>query len=212
MLKFLKRIVVVVAVILLIIFLLQKINLLPSFKNIFSSKTINIEETPVIIQQINTLAQLITVTYSDEIVMDSSKLGNGMPSLFPMAFGTALTPPIDNLVIIGRGKVIVGNDLKNLNENDISLIGDSIHLTLPHAKILQTIINPSGFETFIEKGDWSEAAVTALKIKIRNEINDRAIQQNVLAKADERCKNIMEVFLRNTGFKKVAVSFSNQSP
>jgi hypothetical protein len=78
---------------------------------------------------------------------------------------------------------------------------------LPHAKILQTIVNPSGFETFAEKGDWSEAAVTALKIKISNEINHRAIQQNVLVKADERCKNIMEVFMRNTGFKKVSVTF-----
>jgi hypothetical protein len=209
MLKFLKRIVVIVAAILLIIFLLQKINLLPSFKNIFSSKPINIEETPVVIQQINTLAQLITVTYSDEIVMDSSKIGNGMPSLLPIAIGTALTPSLDNLVIIGRGQVIAGNDLKNLNENDISVIGDSIHLILPHAKILQTIVNPSGFETFVEKGDWSEAAITDLKIKIRNEINHRAIRQNVLSKADDRCKNIMEVFLINTGFKKVAVSFSN---
>ncbi len=209
MLKFLKRIVVIVAAILLIIFLLQKINLLPSFKNIFSSKPINIEETPVVIQQINTLAQLITVTYSDEIVMDSSKIGNGMPSLLPMAIGTALTPSLDNLVIIGRGQVIAGNDLKNLKENDIRVIGDSIHLILPHAKILQTIANPSGFETFVEKGDWSEAAITDLKIKIRNEINHRAIRQNVLSKADDRCKNIMEVFLINTGFKKVAVSFSN---
>jgi hypothetical protein len=207
MLNFLKRILAIIVVILLIIFLLQKINLLPSFKNIFSSKPINIEETPVVIQQINTLARLITVTYSDEIVMDSSKIENGIPSLLPMAIGTALTPAIDHLVIIGRGKVIVGNDLKNLNENNISVVGDSIHLTLPHAKILQTIVNPSGFETFAEKGDWSEAAVTALKIKISNEINHRAIQQNVLVKADERCKNIMEVFMRNTGFKKVSVTF-----
>jgi len=209
MLKFSKRIVVIVAVVLLTIFLLQKINLLPSFKNIFSSKPINIEETPVVIQQINTLAQLITVTYSDEIVMDSSKIGNGMPSLLPMAIGAVLTPSLDNLVIIGRGQVIAGNDLKNLKENDVIVTGDSIALTLPHAKILQTIVNPSGFETFVEKGDWSETSVTALKIKIRNEIGRRAIQQNVLSKADDRCKNIMEVFLRNTGFKKVAVSFSN---
>lgn len=209
MLKFLKNIGIIVAVFVLIIFLLQKMNLFPSFKNIFSSKPINIEETPIVIQQINTLAQLITVTYTDEIVMDTSRIGNGMPSLLPMAIGAVLTPSIDNLVIIGRGKVIVGNDLKNLNEKNISVTGDSIHLTLPGAKILQTIMNPSDFETFDENGDWSEPAITALKIKIRNEINRRAVQQGVLAKADERCKNIMETFLRNTGFKKVDVSFSD---
>ena len=212
MLKSLKNIGITVAVIVLIIFLLQKMNLFPSFKNIFSSKPINIEETPIVIQQINTLAQLITVTYTDEIVMDSSKIGNGMPSLLPMAIGAVLTPSIDNLVIIGRGKVIVGNDLKNLDKKNVSVTGDSVHLTLPPAKILQTIMNPSDFETFDEKGDWSEPAVTALKIKIRNEINRRAIQEGVLAKANERCKNIVETFLRNTGFKKVDVSFSYSSP
>ena len=207
--KFLKKYAILAAIILLIIFLFQKINWLPSFNNIFHSKPINIEETPVIIQQINTLAQLITVTYSDEVVMDTAKIGNGLPSLLPTGIGTILTPGIDNLVIIGRGKVIVGTDLKNLQEKDINVTGDSVHVSIPHAKILQTIMNPSDFETFDEQGSWNDNAVIELKIKIRNEIDDHAIQQNVLQQADERCKNIMESFLRNTGFKKVSITFAN---
>lgn len=82
-------------------------------------------------------------------------------------------------------------------------------MILPRAKILQAIINSSGFEAFIEEGDWNEDAVTALKIKIRNTINQHALQQNILQQADVRCENIIESFLKNTGFKKVAVTFSN---
>ncbi|SRR6185312_6758251 len=207
--KVLQKYLLIVVAALLIIFLFQKINWFPSFKNIFRSKPINIEETPVIIQQINSLAQLITVTFTDEVVMDTAKIGNGLPSLLPSAIGTVLTPAIDKLVIIGRGKVLVGTDLKGLEQKDIYTDGDSIHVILPRAKILQTIINPSDFETFIEDGTWNEPAVTGLKIKIRNEINQHAIEQNILQQADARSENIIETFLKNTGFKRVGIAFGN---
>lgn len=207
--KFLQKYSILILAILLAIFIFQKINWLPSFNNIFRSTPVTIEETPVLIQQINSLAQLITVTFTDEVVMDTSKIGNGMPALLPTAAGTLLTPTMDRLVIIGRGKVIAGTDLKNLKEKNIQVTGDSIHVSLPNAKILQTIMNPSDFETFSEKGNWDEAAVTALKIKIRNAINLQALEQNVLQQANERCKNIIEVFLKNTGFKKVTITFIN---
>jgi hypothetical protein len=207
--KTLQKYAVLIAAILLVIFLFQKINWLPSFKNIFGSKPVVIEATPVIITEINTLAQLITITFTDEVVMDTAKIGNGMPSLLPTSIGTILTPAVDKLVMIGRGKVLAGTDLKNLQEKDINVTDDSIHVSIPHSIILQTIINPSDFETFSEKGNWDESAVTALKIKIRNEINRRAIQQNILQKADARSENIIGTFLKNTGFKKVTISFEN---
>lgn len=207
--KTLQKYAVLIAAILLIIFLFQKVNWLPSFKNIFGSKPVAIEATPIIITEINTLAQLITITFTDEVVMDTAKIGNGMPSLLPTSIGTILTPAVDKLVMIGRGKVLAGTDLKNLQEKDINVTGDSIHVSMPHASILQTIINPSDFETFSEKGNWDESSITTLKIKIRNEINHRAIQQNILQKADARSENIIETFLKNTGFKKVTISFEN---
>jgi hypothetical protein len=207
--KVLQKYLVVVAVALVIIFLFQKINWFPSFKNIFKSQPVLIEETPIIITEINALAQLITITFTDEIVMDTAKIGNGMPSLLPTNIGTMLVPGMDRLVIIGRGKVLVGTNLKTLQEKDIQVAGDSIHVLLPHAKILQTIMNPSDFETFDEKGNWNEDAVTTLKIKIRYEMNRHAVEQNVLQKADARCKNIIEAFLRNAGFKKVTITLIN---
>ena len=128
--KSLQKYLLMVAVVLLIIFLFQKINWLPSFKNIFSSKPVVIEATPVIITEINTLAQLITITFTDEVVMDTAKIGNGMPSLLPTAIGTILTPGVDKLVMIGRGKVMAGTDLKSLQEKDIDVTGDSIHVSI----------------------------------------------------------------------------------
>ena len=205
--KFLKNVLFIAAFTLLIFFIFQKIDILPSVKNIFSSKPVLIEETPVLIQEINALAQLMTVTYSDEIVMDTAKLGIGIPSLVPMVGGSILSPALDKLVIIGRGKVIAGTDLKQMKEEDIVQTGDSINISLPSSTILETILNPSDFETFIEKGNWNEAAVVALKVKIRNELNNRALKENILEQSDDRTKMIIESFLKGSGFKKAEIQF-----
>lgn len=199
----------IVVSVLFIVFLFQKINWLPSLKNIFASQPVVIEETPIIIREINTLSQLITVTYTDEVVMDEAKTGKGISSIMSAGIGMIMVPSTDRLVVIGRGKVLAGIDLKGLKEKDVQTIGDSIHITLPPAQILNTIINPSGFETFDEKGDWNEQEVTALKIKIKKELTQRALEQNILKQAEVRSRNIIETFLKSSGFKKVNISISN---
>lgn len=203
----LKKYIWIIVGVLLIIFLFTKINWLSSIKNLFKSQPVVIDATPIVIREIKTLSNLITIAFTDEIVMDSSKIGEGMPSILPLGIGTTLIPSVQKLVIIGRGKVIAGTDLSRMQKNDVIVSDDSVHIVVPHAGILQTILNPSDFETFIEEGNWSEEAVTALKIKIRNKINAEAIQQGIPEKADARCKIILENYLTNTGFKKVSISF-----
>ena len=203
----LKKYIWIIVGVLLIIFLFTKINWLPSIKNLFKSQPVVIDATPIVIREIKTLSNLITIAFTDEIVMESSKIGEGLPSILPLGMGTTLIPSVQKLVIIGRGKVIAGTDLSKMQKNDVMVSDDSVHIVVPHAGILQTILNPSDFETFIEEGNWSEEAVTALKIKIRNKINEEAIQQGIPEKADARCKIILENYLTNTGFKKVSISF-----
>lgn len=203
--KLLKNILFIAAFSLLVLFILKKTNVLPSLRDIFSSKPVLIEETPILIQEINALAQLMTITYSDEIVMDTVKVGIGIPSLLPVLGGSVLSPALDKLVIIGRGKVIAGTDLKKLKEEDFVQTGDSINVQLPSSIILEAILNPSDFETFIEKGNWNDAAVVALKMKIKSELIDRAKKENILNQSDDRTKIIIESLLKNAGYKKVEI-------
>lgn len=189
----------------LIIFIFRKTDILPSFKDIFRSKPVLIEETPVVIKEIRSLAQLITITYADEIVMTQTKKGNGFPSLVPTGAGVIMVPATDKLVIIGRGKAIAGMDLKAVAENDIHTEGDSISLRLPPAQIVNTIINPSGYEIFIEQGKWEEDQIIRLKQLIKKELLQRAIEQNVLKLSETRAINIFENLLLNMGYQKVYV-------
>ncbi|MFT3945765.1 MAG: DUF4230 domain-containing protein [Agriterribacter sp.] len=191
--------------------MLFKDKWLNSFTNIFKPKPVVIAETPILIKQINELAQMCTITVFDEVVADSVEIRRKTlgESLLPdfSAFGN-LPVTGRKIVIIAKGKIIAGTDLKKLQPGAISVLADSASIILPHAEILDAIINPSGFETFSELGEWNDTEITAVKIKARNKMIKRAMQQQVLNKADERSIMLMENFLRGAGFKKVLVKVS----
>jgi hypothetical protein len=117
--------------------------------------------------------------------------------------GISLKP--DRIVIIARGSVQAGTNLRYLSENDIHVEEDSITVDLPPAEILEVIVNPSGFSTFSETGVWSPGAVNLVKAKAKRVMEYRAVQKNILQMAENRSKLLMENFLRSVGFKKVTV-------
>lgn len=177
-------------------------KLLPSFGDIFSPKPVIIDNTPILVKEINSLSQLITITAYSEIVVDSVKQ-------FTVPILPGISAPIhlldDELVLVGKGKVLAGVDLAKITASNIYVKDDSASVTLPKAEILQVITNPSDFETFNETGNWTDAEVTAVKIKLRNKMITAAMQQNILPKATGIANMMMENFLRSAGFKKVTV-------
>jgi hypothetical protein len=64
-------------------------------------------------------------------------------------------------------------------------------------------MNPSDFDTFIETGEWSNEAVTAVKLKARQKLISRALAGGILQKAADRSYLLMENFLRSAGFTKI---------
>ncbi len=202
--RVIKKYITIIILLFLTIFVLQKINWLPDFRNIFRSEPVTIDNTDILIKEINNLSQLITITSYNEVVMDSVKQVKRLPGKF--------SPSIKaSIVLIGKGKVIAGIDLKKITENDITITMDSINIELPKAEIIFTILNPSDYETFAESGTWSPDEVTQIKVRIRDRINQLAIEQQLLHKATERGKVIIETFLRSAGFKDHKITFTHQS-
>ncbi len=177
---------------LIVILIMKKMDWLPSW-NIFSSKAVTIDNTPILIKEIRSLGQIITATFYDEVVVDST-VSHSFPQL-----------PItdDHLVIIARGKVLAGIDLKLLTDSSISVTKDTVWMQLPQTKIIDVIINPADFETFEETGKWTPEAVTAVKIKARGKITDNAYNKNIIDKANSKAKAVLEDFLHAAGFKVV---------
>jgi hypothetical protein len=190
------------------IYIMQRIDLIPSFADIFKSQPVQIENSVILVKEINNLAQLITISAYNEIAIDSTKSGWKLFNnpLIPNLLNLPnIKEPDNRLVLIGKGKILAGVNLTRLTATDVFVKDDSVSVTLPKAEILQVILNPSGFEVFEESGTWTDDEVKAVKIKLRDKLVANAMQQNILLKADTKAITIMENFLRAAGFKKVRV-------
>ncbi len=206
--KFFRNYILVIISLILVIYLLQKLDIMPGFAGMFKSKEVLIENTPILIREIKEMAEMITVTAYDEVVADSGKASSmDVIKAITGISVTPLSPPYDRLVIVAKGRVMAGTDLKLLDENNIAVTDDSVSVRLPRARILDVIINPSDFSTFTETGTWTSAEVTAVKLKARRKMEQRALQNNILAMADKRALLLMENFLKSAGFSKVYVYF-----
>ena len=195
-----------VVVITIFFWLLNKLSKIPSIRSLFTAEKVVIDWTPILIKNIKTIAQLVTVTAYDEVVVDSLVYNRATAvfDMFRSVTPLALLPsPQKQLVLIGRGKVLAGTNLQKLNDQSIVIHNDTAWIQLPQAEILEAIINPSDFETFEESGKWSDDEVIAVKVKARDKMISRAIERGILEKANKKANAVIEKFLHSAGFKVV---------
>lgn len=190
---------------------LSKLDILPSW-NIFKSSPLKIDDTPVLVKEINAITELSTISVRDEVVVDSFIVD---PAAVALRAITGITSPFGSpfphIVIIAKGEVICGTNLKKLNDSAVKVFDDSVSVIIPKAEILDVIINPSGFETFIEEGKWSDAAITNLKVKAREKMKNRTVSRGTLADADKRAVLLISNMLTALGYKKISVQTSQVS-
>ncbi len=204
----LTKMIIGVALLIALVWTLKRSLNIPSLRDLFTSKPVVIDQTPILIKEIKSIAQLVTVTAYDEVVVDStvvttmSSVVNSINALSPIPF---IPYKSTRLVLIGKGKILAGTNLQQLDKKDFTINNDTITLVIPKAVILDAIINPSDFEVFDEKGNWNFKAVTMVKMKAKQKMIDRALQKNILAKADAKARMVMENFLKSTGYKVVNV-------
>jgi hypothetical protein len=172
---------------------LAKIGLLPSLARLFRNSEPHIEDTPVIIQQVKNIAQMFTQTFYDEYVYDT---------------GVIRTPIFNQnkrLIFIAKGEVIAGFDLSELNEKSIIRKDKSIVLKLPPARILDVVINPSGFDTFIEQGEITFEESKKFHEDARRIFDRNAREKGILRNSAEQGRQTLEKFFRLLGFESVDI-------
>jgi hypothetical protein len=172
---------------------LSKVGLLPSLPSLFRSGPPQIEETPVIIQQVKNIAQMFTQTFYDEYVYDT---------------GVMRTPIFNQdkrLIFIAKGEVIAGFDLSDLSEKSILRRDRSIVVKLPPARVLDVVINPSGFETFIEKGEITFEESKKFHEDARRIFERNAREKGILKNSAEQGRQMLEKFFRLLGFETVDI-------
>ncbi len=210
MIRSFTKYIVWIAIIIVAIITLSKLDILPSW-NIFKSSPLKIDDTPILIKEINALAELSTISVRDEVVVDSIIVDPAAVALrtFTGITATPFAPLFPQLVIIAKGEVICGTNLKKLSDTSVQIFEDSVSIILPKSEILDVIVNPSGFETFIEEGKWTDAAITAVKVKAREKMKSRTLNRGTLAEADKRSILLISNMLTALGYKKFSVQTSH---
>jgi len=172
---------------------LARLGFVPSLRTLFGGGAARIEETPVIVQQVKNIAQLFTQTFYDEYVYDT---------------GLLRTPPFSQnkrLIFIAKGEVVAGFDLSGLNESAIIRRGKSIVVKLPPARVLEVVINPSGFETFLEKGEITFEESKKYREDARRIFEQNALRKGILRNSAAQGRETLEKFFRLLGFETVDI-------
>lgn len=183
-------------------------HVFPSIKNLFKPKQVVVDQTPLLVTEIRNIAQLMTIEAYNEVVVDSTRYPFGIS---PRVFNAIPGSPFglfgaSRLVLIVRGNVVAGVDLKNLSQNAMQVRNDSLFVQLPRAAVLDVITNPSDVEFFIEEGTWDERAATILKLKARAKLVQQALAGGALPQADAKARQLVYELLKNVGYKSVTVS------
>lgn len=176
-----------------------------------------LEHSPLHVERIESIAEIATISYSDEVVVDTIEYykntedlltGSISKLLDPKDFKYGLTPNNikRRLSLIVKGELRVGFDFKNspmkVIEND-----SSIQLILPKANVLDILVNPSDTEIFQENGKWNDFEVAFLQKRAKQKLLHNMLQLDLIKRAEENMELLVRKQLYAKSEKKLIVFF-----
>lgn len=164
-------------------------------------QALTIDDTAIIVTKIQTLGELTTACYYDEMVLTRSKPGalasTPLGSLARDGFGKDVD---DHLVLIAKGTVRAGVNLLEMGPENIRFSGDTVFVRLPAPQYLDVIVNPSDFEVFAESGKWTHEEVTSLQDTARQRLIMEADHAGLKRKAYEGAMDAVTDLLAASGY------------
>lgn len=164
-----------------------------------------LENRPLKIENIRKIAELSTVSYMDEVVMDTIEyykdigeqvLGNvtKLSDLENWKYSIRGSNIKRRLTLIIGGEVRYGFDLKDTTFN-ISYSGDSVFVKVAQPKILDILAVPSKTSVFQEHGEWHDNARRKLQQKAIRLLEERSKQLGLEQKAKQQLETLLDKLL-----------------
>lgn len=168
-----------------------------------------IDKTPIHIESIKTIAEISTVSYRDEVVMDTVERYKELPSFTedPLSVPSAAYYRYikRRLTLIVKGELRYGIDMTGGNFK-IEQNADTIWLNLPKPKILDINVAPSETEVFEEIGSWPDYVTTNLESKAKLKLRENAANLELSSKAEENTRKLFNQLIITE--KKLIVNFN----
>ena len=167
---------------------------------------LKIDETANVVTEIRKIAQFTSACYYEDVILKDKKANESLGGKVVNSFSKKDKPILeDEIVIVASGNVRAGFDLSKLSEKDIVIRDSVLEVTLPKAEIFEVIVNPSGFDVYIEDGTWSHEQVTKVENKAMNKIRKDAINDGLLEKATELGVTKLTELFKTFGYKEVVI-------
>jgi hypothetical protein len=159
------------------------------------------ENTATVVEQIQTLSDLVTVKYvveKVEILDDAKWYGE------------------NRVLLLAHGIVKAGIDLKRLKPGDVTVSGKKIIIRLPPPQVTDAYLDDSqtkviDYTTGLLREFNKDLEQTA-RANAVDDIQRAARNNGILNDADERAKLELALFLHQAGFEQVEFVSGNQSP
>ena len=164
-------------------------------------------DTPVLLQQVQTLSELVTVKY----VVEKIEIWDDPPS------GWRQFVAGDNrILLLARGVVKAGVDFSKLKPNDIKVQGKTIWINLPSARVTDAYLDDketkviertTGFLRTFDKDLEQNVRLTAV-----NDMRQSASRGGIVKDANDRARAQLVSFFRLMGFERVEFSEGTVAP
>lgn len=168
-----------------------------------------IEDTPIHIEAIRSIAEISTVNYKDEVVIDTviyHKPTSGMDffdmeKIYDQTFNAGIKR---RLTLIVKGEVRFGFDLTKSNIA-IRQTKDSIFIQLPPPKVLDVVVSPSKTEVFSEVGHWFDHEIKAMEFRAKSKLVSNAKRMVLNEKSERNMRTLIEQLIITD--KKMVITF-----
>jgi hypothetical protein len=160
---------------------------------------LRVENTTAVVQQVQTLSDLVTVKY----VMQKVEIVDSPPdsTLGKFVQGDS------RVLLLAQGIVKAGIDLKKIQPGDVSVSGKKISIKLPPPQITDAYLDDSQTKVIERTTGFLRSLDKDLEQTTRQyavmDIRRAAMANGILNDADERAKLELAMFLHTAGFEQV---------
>lgn len=158
-----------------------------------------IAPSPIMLQQVQTLSQLVTVKYVvEKVVLLEDPLN---------VYGFEFSFENSRVLMVAHGVVKAGVDLKELKPGDIETSGKTVIIKLPPSRITDCYLDDKLTEVLERKTGLLRSFNKDLEQNARrqavDDINRAARNDGILRDADERAKTQLTTLFQQMGYEQV---------
>lgn len=187
-----------------------------------AKKALTIENTPITVDHVKAIGELVTASYYDEtvvimkqvpeVIKKGSSKGKDTTVVRIQRIPESKSNGSKEMVIVQKAHARIGIDLTCLSQEDVRTdkTGKAVEVRLPDVTCLDFIMNPSDTEVFLENGDWDLDDLKLSLLPLQDEIQAKMnADQTLIGKARKGAQEVVTQLLQAAGYETVTVTFAS---